>query len=414
MKAELIAVGSELLLFGRRDTNGDWLAEQLSERGFSVGRRTVVADDAAEIAGTLTDGRHRARLVVVTGGLGPTKDDLTREAMAMSLGRPLVVDPGIRERLEEAMRARGMASLAAAETQARVPEGCEPLANPLGSAPGLLHSGPPCWTVVLPGVPGEMRAMFDLHMGRLSEALPARPVPRERLLIAGLWESEVDARLRDLIGLGETAIVTILAGEGGVEILVAGTGECPGDLAAREVDRIVSEVRSRLGGAVVGQGRVTLAETVGELLRSSGGCLAVAESCTGGRLGGEITEVAGSSDWFSGGWITYSDALKRDLLGVPEELLERHGAVSSEVAASMADGARARSGASHALAVTGIAGPSGGSEDKPVGLVYVSLASPRGTRTKRFRLSGNRTTVRSRSVAIALDLLRRDLLGDGA
>ena len=412
MRAELIAVGTELLLSGRRDSNGDWLASRLAERGVEISRRTIAPDAEHEVAELVTAARSRVQLVVVTGGLGPTKDDLTREAIARSLGVPLLVDPAIRARIHDAYRTRGYPAAGPADAQARIPLGCEPIDNPVGSAPGLLFPGPPAWVVSLPGVPAEMRAMFDLALQRLDDALPAAAVPRVRLLLGGIPESEADERLRDLIGPSSSATVTILAGEGGVELLIVGS---PGDprAAAADVARLEAEIRRRLGSAIVGDGETTLASAVGALLCERKGSLAVAESCTGGLLGARITDVPGASEWFLGGFLVYSDALKRELLGISDDLLRRHGAVSEPAGAAMAEGARARTGATHALGITGIAGPTGGTDAKPVGLVYVSLAAPGGTRVKEVRLKGDRATVRARSVAIALELLRRALIGEG-
>lgn len=411
MRAELIAIGTELLLFGRHDTNGDWLAARLAERGIEVGRRTVARDAEAEIVEILISARARSQLVVLSGGLGPTKDDVTREALARSLGRPLLVDPVIRERILSAYRARGYPAEGPADAQARIPGGCEPIENPVGSAPGILHPGPPCWTIALPGVPAEMRAMFDPALELCKGALPSQRIPQGRLLLGGMVESEADERLRDLIGNGPSATVTILAGEGGVEILVMGSPADPGG-AATEVTRILSEARRRFGTAVVGEGDETLAGGVGRLLLAHGARLAVAESCTGGLLGARITEVPGASEWFVGGFLTYSNALKHEILGVSARILEEHGSVSEEAAAAMASGARSRAGATHALSVTGIAGPNGGSEEKPVGLVFFGLADENATVVKKRFLKGDRQTIRARAVAIALDLLRRRLVGD--
>ena len=407
MRAELIAVGSELLLFGRPDSNGDWIARRLALRGVDVGRRTIVGDDEQEIAEAITLARGRSTLLIVTGGLGPTVDDMTREALARSLGEPLVTDEGVRQELLARIRARGYKVLASADRQARHPRGCELLRNPVGSAPGLLHRGPPCWTLVLPGVPGEMRAMFEEAAERL-DVLPKGGAPFARFLVGGLPESEVDDRVGDLIGASEWARVTILAAEGGVELHVLGTA-ADREAARIEVERIAGEIRARLGAAVGGQGEETLAEVVVRMLAERGQTLAVAESCTGGLLGGAVTSVPGSSAAFLGGFIVYANPLKVAELGVDPSMLEREGAVSEPVARAMAEGARSRVGADWALSVTGIAGPEGGTAAKPVGLVWLACASASETRSRRLLLGGDRAAIRARSVSAALELLRRAL-----
>ena len=410
MRAELIAVGSELLLFGRQDTNGDWLAGRLARLGVGLSRRTIVGDDKEEIAEAIGAARRRSRLVVVTGGLGPTADDVTREALARSLGRTLRVDRALREALVARLAARGFRSTAAAESQAQVPEGCESIPNPVGSAPGLLHAGPPAWTVVLPGVPSEMKATFEGVLPRLRPEFPGGDPPYRRFLLAGLSESEVDERLRDLIGGGPLSRVTILATGAGVELHVLGTAADPA-ASGIDVDRIACEIRRRMGVWISAEGEQTLAGAVGDRLAARQATLAVAESCTGGLLGGSLTAVPGASVWFAGGFIVYSDALKRELLGVDSRLLDEHGAVSEPVALAMADGARRRTGASCALAITGIAGPEGGTDSKPVGLVFIALSQNEGIRAQRFLFGGDRGTIRARSVTRALELLRGALLG---
>lgn len=410
MRAELIAVGSELLLFGRSDTNGDWIARRLAVRGVDVGSRTIVGDDEQEIADAITRARARSTLLIVTGGLGPTVDDVTREAFARSLGVPLVTDERVREELLARIRSRGYKVLASADRQARHPLGCELVRNPVGSAPGLLHRGTPCWTLVLPGVPGEMRAMFE-EAAKYLDVLPAGGAPFARFLVGGLPESEVDDRVRDLIGVSACARVTILAAEGGVELHVLGIG---GDReAARiEVERIASEIRARLGAAVGAQGEETLAAVVVRLLASRAQTLAVAESCTGGLLGGAVTSVPGSSSVFLGGFIVYANALKIAELGIDAAMLGREGAVSEPVARAMAEGARSRAGTDWAVSITGVAGPDGGTESKPVGLVWIAAASASGTQARRLLLGGDRAAIRARSVSAALELLRRAILGE--
>jgi nicotinamide-nucleotide amidase len=413
VKGELVAVGTEMLLFGRRDGNGDWMAPRLASRGCPLVRRTIVADEAPAIAAALKEARERADLVVVTGGLGPTVDDVTREGLALAIGRPLRIDEALRESIRRRLRARGYLSEIPAERQSLVPEGCGIVENPVGSAPGLQFAGGGGGAIiVLPGVPAEMKAMFDPALERIPGLLPSDSARSRSLLVAGLPESEVDARLEGVIGVFPHRIVTILAAEGGVELHVLGMAEEAG-AAAAEADRTASEIRARLGGAVVGEGGTTLAEAVGRSLERRRQTVSVAESCTGGLLGGALTSVPGSSAWFAGGFIVYANAMKETLLGVDPGLIGAHGAVSEEVARAMADGARARTGTSYALAVTGIAGPDGGGPDKPVGLVHLGLATPSGTSARRHHFTGDRRTIRARTVAAALEWLRRTLAAEG-
>lgn len=408
LAAELIAVGSELLRYGRRDGNGDWLLERLAEAGVDVVARALVDDDAGRIASQVDAATRRAGLVVLTGGLGPTEDDRTREALAAWWGRPLRRDPELLRELRERFGRFGRTPSPAQERQADLPEGAVALDNPVGSAPGLLLSRGDVQVVALPGVPAEMRAMAEAHVLPLARRRAAGAALRTRVLhVSGRLESEVDAAVADLYE-GEGTVLTILAGAGEVHLGLRAEGP-DAEVAEERLRTLDAELRVRLDRDVYGADRDTLAAVAGAALARAGQTLAVAESCTAGLLAAAVTAIPGSSAWFRGGLAVYADDLKTTLAGVPEELLHRHGAVSAPVAEALAAGARTRLRADWGLGITGIAGPGGGSADKPVGLVFVALSGPAKEKVRRLHLPGDRDLVRRRAVSVALDLLRRAL-----
>lgn len=406
MRAELVGVGSELLGLGRRDSNGDWLQARLEEIGIRTALRTLVEDDPERIASVVRAALQRSAVAIVTGGLGPTEDDRTREGLARALDRPLERDPARLRRL-------GLEPDDGRARQADRPRGSAWIDNPVGSAPGLEVARGGCLLFALPGVPAEMKAMFrQSALPRLLE-LPRPRIVRAGVTIAGLRESEVDERIRDLYGAHGVEI-TILASPDAIELhFVTGDPSVAEAESRRRLERVEGEVRRRLGRAVVGGVGDRLAVAVGRVLARSGRTLATAESCTAGLLAATITSVAGSSAWYRGGFVVYDDQLKVALAGVSAETLREHGAVSEAVARELARGARERCGADAGLGVTGIAGPGGGSPDKPVGRVHVGLQLGNESDHLRLDLSGDRETVRRRSVAFALDRLRRRLLESG-
>jgi nicotinamide-nucleotide amidase len=407
--AELIAVGSELLRFGRRDTNTEWLSKQLNRIGIEVSARVMVEDELATIATSLRTALDRSPVVVVTGGIGPTEDDRTREAVAQALGLELERDEervaALRARFEE----RGYPFKAAQARQAERPIGSSWIDNPIGTAAGFLAREGERTVFVLPGVPAEMRAMFQRSvLPRLSggSALASRV-----LKVGGRTESSVDERVSDLYGLPGSS-VTILTGREGVELHLRAVSV--GQRSAREVlDEIDRRVSERLGTDVYGRDDETLPSVVGRMLRGLGRTVSTAESCTAGMLAATMTNEPGSSAWFRGGFVVYSDDLKQQLVGVGAELLRAHGAVSEAVARELALGARQRCGADYGIAITGIAGPSGGTPTKPVGLVHLSIACGSGVGHWRLRLVGDRDSIRRRTVTAALDRLRRELMRQG-
>lgn len=407
-KATLIAVGSELLHLGRADTNGDWLIERMGRLGVALEARCVVEDDPEAIAGLVRHAVGRVSIVVLVGGLGPTEDDRTRDGLARGLDLPLEQDAERLRELEAFFRERERPFLPGQARQAERPSGAAWLDNPLGTAPGLAlhHAGSEIFA--LPGVPSEMKAMFVAGVAPRIAARGGRVVARRALKIAGRTEFSVDRELRDLYG-GPGLSVTVLAGGEGIEVHILAEGRDGAEAAARgdEAERRMAE---RLGADLYGRDDETLASVVGSLLRDQERTLATAESCTAGLLAAEVTRVPGSSAWFRGGLVVYSDDLKEALAGVDPRSLRRHGAVSAEVARELARGARDRCGADYGIGITGIAGPGGGTAEKPVGLVHLALADDRGEDHRRLLQLGDRDLIRRRSVSAALDCLRRRLI----
>jgi nicotinamide-nucleotide amidase len=412
MRAAIIAVGSELLGPVRLDTNSLWLTSRLESTGIPVARKACVGDDREEILAELAAARGRASLIVFTGGLGPTADDLTKEAVAEFFGRRLVPDAALLETLRSRFARRGIVMPAINEKQAHAIEGARSLPNPRGSAPGVWLEEGGHVVVLLPGVPPEMKGMFEEEV--LPELLRRSKGGRRfrRVLkIAAMGESAVEEKVQPVYRFWPDHRFTILASPGEVQLHLESGGE---EAEAVDVlDRQTADFESVLPGRIFGRDEETLESAVGALLRKNGLTLAVAESCTGGGLASRLTEEPGSSDYFRGGVVAYSNDLKRDLLGVGRETLEKFGAVSGEVASEMAEGALERLGSDLALSTTGIAGPGGGSEDKPVGTVWLAL-SRRGAapRTALLRLPGGRSIVRIWSVISALEMLRRELIGE--
>jgi competence/damage-inducible protein CinA-like protein len=404
--AALIAVGSELLTPLRADTNTLWIAGRLEALGIRVIRKTIVGDEPEAIASAFCDSLACAPLVVSTGGLGPTADDRTREGAALALQRGLRRDAAVLEKLRERYRRRGIRMPAVNEQQADLIEGATLLVNPSGTAPGQWIDDEGRRIVLLPAVPHEMKVLWEREVeSRLDRG--AAPIIRRVLRIAGVAESRVEELVTPVYARWPGHPVTILATAGEVQLHLS----APGDEAA-QLDAMEKEFREALGHRVFGRDDETLEQVVGTQLRRQGARLAVTESCTGGLIAQRITEVAGSSDYFEGGVIAYANAVKQDLLGVSEETLSRYGAVSVETARAMAAGVRRRLSTDWALSVTGIAGPGGGSAEKPVGMVCFGLAGgSEGDVAVERRLAGNRETIRRWAAAIALDLLRRRLVG---
>ncbi len=408
MIAEVVAVGRELLRHGAPDTNSAWLVERLHEAGIEVAARAAIDDDPERLASFLSGALARADLVLLTGGLGPTADDRTRPALASALGVALESDPA-RVALLRELYARHCQPFGDGEArQATRPAGADWIENPLGSAPGLLVRRPGRLLAALPGVPWEMRAMFEAGVLPLLRRLAPGTIGQRTLRIAGLGEAELERILGDLIEpLGIE--LTVLGGIEGLELHACASGAERRAVAAR-LEEFERAARQRLGANLVGGRDDRLPAVVGALLAERRQTVATAESCTAGLLAAALTSAPGSTAWFRGGLIVYDDRLKIELAGVNPRSIQAHGAVSPEVARELACGARSRCGADIGVGVTGIAGPGGGSADEPVGLVELAIAAPRGWLSWNLRLLGDRAAVRGRAVTEALDRLRRLLL----
>jgi competence/damage-inducible protein CinA-like protein len=411
LRAEILAVGSELLPPPRVETNGGYITGRLLEVGIEVAARVTVADDAALLESAFRSALARADVVIATGGLGPTEDDLTREAAAAALGRGMRRDPAILEVLRARFARFNRPMAPVNEKQADVIDGAVVLENPRGTAPGQRVDADGKTVVLLPGPPGEMRPMFDAQVLPVLRARSGGAVLKTRILrIASMGESEVEQIIAPLYKTFANPKTTILGGAGQVELQLTASGSSP-EAAEAAIETLARGLRERLPGRIFTEEDRELPEVVADLLRGRGLTLAAAESCTGGLLATRLTDVPGSSAFFERGFVTYSNRAKVELLGIDPALLERTGAVSEEVAAAMAAGARRASGASIGVGITGIAGPEGGSAEKPVGLVFMAADGAAGTRVRRAIFPGDRGRVRHQATQAALEMIRRGLLG---
>ncbi len=409
MQIEISTIGSEVLSGRTVDTNFAWLARALERASVQVGWHTAVPDVAEKIAEALKRALERSDGIVMTGGLGPTPDDLTRKAIATVLARPLQLDEAVLEHIRERARRSGRKYPATVESMALLPRGAEAWISPAGQAPGILIMQGEKPVILLPGVPSEMEALARDHVVPFLRQRTGRVVDTFTLRTLGAFESQ----LHEVIGArpqGWTgATLAYLPSYFGVDLRVTVTGT--DEAAVRDVtQRAYAELKELVGGLVYAEGERGMEEVVGEALLARGWRVATAESCTAGLLAKRLTDVPGSSRYFDRGFITYSNDAKVELLGVPEPDLAAHGAVSAPVAEQMARGARHRAGVDVGVAITGVAGPDGGSDDKPVGTVFVALSTGQGEAVRRFQFMGSRVTVRERSVQVALDMLRRRLL----
>jgi nicotinamide-nucleotide amidase len=416
MKAAILAVGSELLGSDRLDTNSLQMTALLSRYGVELRRKAVIGDSEEEVAAELRGLLGRVDLVLVTGGLGPTADDVTREAVATALGRPLHQDDGVLASLEQRFQALGWRMPAVNRRQAQVVDGAEVLTNPRGTAPGLRLESGGCTLFLFPGVPTELEGLMA---SALEPWLAARSGGAGRetavLKIAGLPESVVEERIAPAYEEFGLEAITILAGVGEIRLQATAAGP-EADRQAR-IRAMVARLGELAGDAVYStREEDTLQSVVGDLLRASGATLTAAESCTGGLFSQRITSVAGSSDYFLGGAVTYSNELKTKLVRVPVALIAEHGAVSEPVARAMAEGVRRNFESDWGVAITGVAGPGGGTPEKPVGTVHIAVAGPRDGEVdhRRLRFPGDRDRVRQFSAQVALEMLRRRLLAVAA
>ncbi|MEW6309218.1 MAG: competence/damage-inducible protein A [Bacillota bacterium] len=409
MRAEIVSIGTELLLGQIDDTDASYLSRRLAALGVSVYRRTTVGDNPQRAEAALREAVAGAPIVIATGGLGPTGDDVTRAAAARALGVELVEDPQAVAWLEAFFAARGRGLDAANRRQALAPQGALPLFNSAGTAPGVWWEGGDRLLILLPGPPRELKAVWESEVEPKLGDRSGQVILSRVLRVAGLPEAEVDTRLADLMA-AENPTLAPLAGSGQVALRL--TARAAGrDQACALLAPLEAEVLVRLGPHVYGAGEETLAHAAGRALARSALTLATAESCTGGLLGAAITAVPGSSAYYRGGVVAYDNSVKQHVLGVPAGLIHREGVVSEAVALAMAAGVRSSLAADVGLAVTGIAGPDGGTPSKPVGLVWLALADT-GEATAWPRLyAGDRDQVRERSVADLLFTLYRRLKG---
>ncbi len=411
MRAEIISIGAELASGQEVDTNAAWLSARLTLLGVSTGRHVTVGDDLKDIAAALREAAGRSALIVITGGLGPTLDDVTRDALAEATGRPLELDEASFRAIEAYFASIGRPMSPCNRRQAFAPRGAIVLANEWGTAPGIRIAVESAAAFVLPGVPREMKAMFERYVTPWVEQQPDRQAHALRILRTyGAGESALAEQIADLMSPGRNPSVGTTASEGIISVRIAAWAA-----SQAEADRLVAgdaaAVRSRLGNLVYGEGGEDLAAVVGRMLAEQGRTVSTAESCTGGLVGKLLTDVSGSSVYYLGGFVAYSNRQKSAALNVPAETIEKHGAVSEPVAQAMAAGCRQATGSDYALAITGVAGPTGGTTDKPVGLVFIGVAGLDGVLVRRCQFSGrlDRAAIRDRSAKTALDMLRRRL-----
>jgi nicotinamide-nucleotide amidase len=414
VRAEIIAVGSELLTPFRQDTNSLFITEKLNLLGVEVVQKTIVGDHRENLVVVAQHALFRADILVFMGGLGPTEDDLTREAVAEALGLELRRDEAVLAKIAERFASRGYKMTPNNAKQADVIAGAVVLPNRNGTAPGQWISGKfdgrERIIILLPGPPFELKALFETECEeRLRAKLPAAHLATRVLKVAMLGESAVDACVAPIYKKYTDVQTTILAGAGDIQFNLISRGATLADAQSR-VDELAGLIEDELGDAVYSSKGETLEQIVGYYLQMRAATLAVAESCSGGLLAERITSISGSSRYFLGGAVVYSNELKTALAGVPAELIAKHGAVSGEVAAAMAEGIRKRTAATFGVGITGIAGPTGGTAEKPVGLVFHALASEGGTQVIEKKYPGDRKRVRWFAAQQALDMVRRKLM----
>jgi len=407
LNAEIIAIGSEMLTPFRLDTNSLWLTERLNAMGIDVKLKTIVGDDEARLEETVRDAMKRSEIVIATGGLGPTEDDITRKIFARVLKRQLILEDAIIEKIRARFSRRNMPMPEINARQALIISGAQILGNNNGTAPGMLLTEGKCTIVLLPGPPREMKPIFDASVAPvLKQRAGDMLIMRRTLSIFGLTESRVDELAAPIYTKYRNPSTTILFKDGQIELHLTAQSRNESE-ALKLLDELAGQLDEVLGEYIFSRRNETLEEVLGELLKLRGYTLATAESCTGGLLAGRITDVPGSSEYFLEGVVSYSNESKNDLLGVPKKWIKEHGAVSEKVAEAMASGIRKRAGSTFGIGVTGIAGPGGGSQEKPVGLVYIALSDDSQTTSRKFIFPGDRQFIRTLSVNAALDMVRR-------
>jgi nicotinamide-nucleotide amidase len=407
MKAEIIAVGSELLTPDRVDTNSLFLTSELNKLGIEVTRKGVVGDSRADIRDAFSQALARADIILATGGLGPTEDDLTREGVAELLGRKLESNLEVLRTIQERFRSIGRQMAETNARQAMVPEGAQVLENKRGTAPGLWLESDGRIIILLPGPPREMEAMFARQVvERLGKRASGRRLIARELHVTGLPESDLDERIAPIYTKYADVQTTILAAPGEIQIHLR-TWSTDAHASEKLLAEIVERITIALGENLFSTTAESLEEVVANTLIQNKATISTAESCTGGLLAERLTRTPGSSAYFLGGVVSYSNELKSSWVDVPPEMIHAHGAVSAEVALALADGIRRRTGSTLGVGITGVAGPSGGTPEKPVGLVHIALADGGAPREHGIRFPGDRERVRWQASQTALDMVRR-------
>ena len=405
-KASIVSIGNEILNGEVVDTNIGFLSRQLLGLGIKVAGAYTAADDVEKIARSLRLASEEGDIILATGGLGPTDDDVTREALAEVLGVELRFDEGLCETIREFFASRGRQMVEKNKVQAFVPEGAEPLANELGTAPGIWAKKGEKVFAVMPGVPAEMEVMFEKNVvGRLRAMAANQAIFIRKLMCFGTGESNIAEVLGDLMKRGRNPEINSTASCGVITLHIVATGADEAE-ARRMAGEDEALLREKLGNTIYGVDGETLGEVVGKELARLGKTIATAESCTGGLVAKLLTDVPGASGYFSYGWVTYGNEAKMSELGVDEQIIVRYGAASEEVASAMASAAREKARSDFGIGISGIAGPTGGSEGKPIGLVYISVCSDNMCDTERFIFSHGRQSVRLRAAQTALNMLR--------
>jgi nicotinamide-nucleotide amidase len=410
LSAEIIAIGSELLTPQRTDTNSLWLTERLNSIGVDVKLKTIVGDDEERLEETIRDALKRSDIVITTGGLGPTEDDITRQISARAVRRELVYHDVLEADLRERFKRWGREMPEINKRQAFVIDGAEILPNPNGSAVGMFLQLDRQFLAIFPGPPREMRPMFEQYVLPVLQQSAGGVLVRRRVLrVSGMGESAVDEVIAPIYKSYGNVDTSILFSRIEIEIHLTAKST-NAKQAEATLEELAGKIAGALGHAVFATKGETMEEIIGGLLIDRVETLSVAESCTGGLIAMRLTEIAGSSRYFTEGATVYANAAKIRALSVPEQTLTDHGAVSSETAEAMAAGMRERSGTEHSISVTGIAGPDGGTEEKPVGTVFIGYSGPKGTRSMKFVFPGDRELIRWRASQAALDYLRRQIL----
>ena len=413
MRGELIFVGTELLLGQIINTNAAYLGENLASLGVDLYHSSVVGDNLDRIKGAICTALARSDLILITGGLGPTFDDITREGIAAAIGRELVYDPQVMAEIEEHFKRVDHPILPIHRRQAYVfSSGCQVVPNPIGSAPGLIIDAYGKWIIAMPGVPREMKRMCEDKIFAWIANKAGEGVIESRVMKVcgmGMGESTVANELQEIVDSLTNPTIAFLARPNEVSVRITAKAS-DSDEANKMLDTVAHRIREKLGENVFSESDQTMEQVVGSLLLGCHSTLAIAESCTGGLISDRVTDVPGSSEYFRGGVLAYSNQVKIDLLGVSSEDVNQHGAVSPPVAIQMAKGVKGLLKADYGIGITGIAGPTGATPQKPVGLVYMGLASPSEAYSREFRFSGDRAIIKRRASQMALDMLRRELL----